>query len=179
MLCCERQNIAVKEIKLERVESQKQIDTLCAIAKIVWHETFDSLLPPGQTDYMIDHFQSDHAVKDQMARQNYRYYLAKLEGEYAGFVGYAPWYEGQKEMYLSKVYLLSQCRGQGVVRRLFQWVEEETKKEGLSKIRLTVNKKNTHAAQVYAHYGYETVEAVETDIGSGYVMDDYVMVKHV
>ncbi|MGI6256388.1 MAG: GNAT family N-acetyltransferase [Acutalibacter sp.] len=167
------------EITLERVETQPQIDTLTTIAQQVWHETFDPILEPGQTDYMIDKFQSDHAVKDQMAHQNYRYYLAKLDGRYAGFVGFAPWYEGQEEMYLSKVYLLSECRGQGVTRKFFDLVEEETRKEGLHKIRLTVNKYNTHAYQVYQHYGYENVESVKTDIGSGYYMDDYVMVKRV
>ena len=169
----------MNRIELERLETQEQIDTLCAIAQTVWHETFDPLLPPGQTDYMIDKFQSDHAIKDQLAHQNYRYYLAKLNGEYAGFVGFAPHYQGQEEMYLSKVYLLSQFRHQGVVKAMFDLVEQETKKEGLSKIRLTVNKKNTHAASVYEHYGYKTVEAVEADIGGGYVMDDYVMVKQV
>ncbi len=169
----------MNRIELERLETQEQIDTLCAIAQTVWHETFDPLLPPGQTDYMIDKFQSDHAIKDQLAHQNYRYYLAKLNGEYAGFVGFAPHYQGQEEMYLSKVYLLSQYRHQGVVKAMFDLVEQETKKEGLSKIRLTVNKKNTHAASVYEHYGYKTVEAVESDIGGGYVMDDYVMVKQV
>lgn len=167
----------MSEITLERVETQAQIDTLCAIAKIVWHETFDPILPAGQPEYMIDKFQSDHAVKDQMAHQNYRYVLAKLRGEYAGFVGYAPRYEGKEEMYLSKVYLLPQCRHQGVTRVLFQLVEEETRKEGLSRIRLTVNKHNTHAKEVYEHLGYETVESVKADIGSGYYMDDFVMVK--
>ena len=56
-------------------------------------------------------------------------------------------------------------------------MEDETRKEGLSKIRLTVNKGNTHAVQVYEHYGFRTVEKVKTDIGSGYVMDDFIMVK--
>ena len=65
-------------IILEPVSTQSQIDTLCAIAKTVWHETYDDLLPPGQPDYMIEKFQSDHAVKEQMARENYRYVLAKL-----------------------------------------------------------------------------------------------------
>lgn len=169
----------MQEITLERVETQPQIDTLTAIAKQVWHETFDPILEPGQTDYMIDKFQSDHAVKDQMAHQNYRYYLAKLNGRYAGFVGFSPRYEGKEEMYLSKVYLLAECRGQGVVRKLFDLVEEEARKEGLHRIRLTVNKYNTHAFQVYQHYGYENVESVKADIGSGYYMDDYVMVKRV
>ena len=167
------------DITLEQVTAQGQIDTLCAIAEKVWHETFDPILPEGQTDYMIDKFQSDHAVKDQLQNQNYRYYLGKVDGEYAGFVGFAPHYQGNEEMYLSKVYILSDCRHQGVVRRLFDLVEEEARKEGLSKIRLTVNKHNTHAYEVYQHYGYENVESVKADIGSGYYMDDYVMVKRV
>lgn len=62
----------MSDITLERVETQEQIDTLCSIAQRVWHETFDALLPEGQTDYMIQKFQSDAAVKDQMAHQNYR-----------------------------------------------------------------------------------------------------------
>ncbi len=167
----------MNEITMERVETQEQIDTLCAIAQKVWHETFDSMLPEGQTDYMIDKFQSDHAIKDQMAHQNYRYYLAKLQGNYAGFVGFAPRYEGKEEMYLSKVYLLPEARHQGVVKAMFELVEEQTKQEGLSKIRLTVNKHNTHAAKVYEHYGYKTVECAVADIGNGYVMDDFIMVK--
>ena len=93
-------------IILEPVSTQSQIDTLCAIAKTVWHETYDDLLPPGQPDYMIEKFQSDHAVKEQMARENYRYVLAKLGEAYVGFVGYAPRYQGQEEMYLSKAYIL-------------------------------------------------------------------------
>ena len=43
----------MKEIVWERVETQSQIDTLCAIAEKVWHETFEPILPPGQMDYMI------------------------------------------------------------------------------------------------------------------------------
>ena len=157
----------------------EQVDELAALAKPIWTDHFTPIIGAEQTAYMIEKFQSDHAVKDQMAHQNYRYYLAKLGDRYAGFVGFAPRYEGKEEMYLSKVYILSDCRHQGVVRRLFDLVEEEARKEGLSKIRLTVNKHNTHAYEVYQHYGYENVESVKADIGSGYYMDDYVMVKRV
>ena len=65
-----------------------------------------------------------------MAHQNYRYYLAKLNGEYAGFVGFAPRYQGQEEMYLSKVYLLPEGRHQGVVKAMFDLVEQEARNEG-------------------------------------------------
>ena len=38
----------MNRIELEPVASQGQIDTLCAIAKNVWHETFDPILPRGR-----------------------------------------------------------------------------------------------------------------------------------
>ena len=94
-------------------------------------------------------------------------------------MGLSPRYQGQEELYLSKVYLLPQCRRQGVAKTFFRLAEQVAGEEGLHKIRLTVNKHNIHAKEVYEHYGYETVESVKTDIGSGYYMDDYVMVKRV
>lgn len=165
------------DVQLKKVETQEQIGSLCRIAERVWHLTYDDLVPEGQVEYMLDKFQSPHAVKDQMARLNYRYYLIACDGQDAGFVGFSPRYEGREEMFLSKVYLLPEYRGQGAVSKAFALVEQETRREGLSRIRLTVNKGNAHAVEVYQHYGFHTVEKVETDIGSGYVMDDYIMVK--
>ena len=167
----------MRNINLEKVESQEQIDSLCEIVRVVWHETYDPLLPDGQVEYMLDKFQSDHAVKAQMKAQGYRYYLIKIEGKPAGFVGFSPRYENREEMFLSKIYLLPEYHGTGAVSQAFALVEKETREEGLSKIRLTVNKGNEHAIGVYSHYGFQVEEQVKSDIGSGYVMDDYVMVK--
>ena len=165
------------DIMLQKVEGQEQIDTLCRIADRVWHLTYDALLPQGQVEYMLDKFQSGHAVKEQMAHQNYQYYLVLCGGESAGFVGFAPRYEGREEMFLSKVYLLPEYRGHGAVSKAMAFVEEQARKERLPLIRLTVNKENTHAFEVYRHYGFQVADKVETDMGSGYVMDDYIMVK--
>ncbi len=163
--------------EMKKVETEEQVFTLCSIAEKVWHLTYDDLLPKGQVDYMLDKFQSVGAVKEQMAHSNYRYYLMVCDGTDAGFVGFSPRYEGKEEMFLSKVYLLPEFRGQGAVKAAFELVERETRKEGLTKIRLTVNKENTHAADVYGHYGFRIEEDTVTDIGSGYVMDDHIMVK--
>ena len=164
-------------IQMIPVTTEDQIDALCKIAEQVWHLTYDPLLPTGQVEYMLEKFQSPYAVKNQMKNMNYRYYMAVVDGENAGFIGFSPRYEGREEMFLSKVYLLPGFRGQGIVREMFGLVEEETRRENLSKIRLTVNKENTHAVEVYGHYGFYTAEKVVTDIGNGYVMDDFIMVK--
>lgn len=164
-------------VEMKRVETKEQIRTMCEIAEKVWHQTYDPLLPKGQVEYMLDKFQSPHAVLEQMNTLNYRYYFMMCDGKEAGFVGFSPRYEGREEMFLSKVYLLPEYRGQGAVKQAFALVEEETRKEGLSRIRLTVNKGNAHAVDVYKHYGFHTDELAVTDIGSSYVMDDYIMVK--
>lgn len=165
------------ETKLEKVERQDQIDALCKIAERVWNLTYDPLLPKGQVEYMLEKYQSDGAVKEQMKHQNYRYYLLVCGEEYAGFVGFSPRYEGREEMFLSKVYLLPEYRGRGAVSEAFALVEKAAREEDLSRIRLTVNKGNEHAVGVYSHYGFRVEDQVVTDIGSGYVMDDYIMGK--
>ena len=42
-------------------------------------------------------------------------------------------------------------------------------------IRLTVNKYNINTIKAYEKWGFKTVDAVVTDIGSGFVMDDFIM----
>ena len=40
---------------------------------------------------------------------------------------------------------------------------------------LTVNKYNDLGIRAYEGTGFVTIDAVETDIGEGYIMDDYIM----
>ncbi len=43
-----------------------------------------------------------------------------------------------------------------------------------SSVYLTVNKNNS-SYNIYRHLGFEVIDSVVTDIGEGFVMDDYVM----
>lgn len=166
------------DIKFQKVINQGQIDSLCAIAKKVWHITYDSILPPGQVEYMLEKFQSAFAIKDQIANQGYKYHLIICDGAEAGFVGFSPRYMGRNELFVSKVYLLPEYQGSGAAREAFSLAEQEAKKEKLPCITLTVNKENEHAVNVYRHFGFQVKDKVQTDIGAGYIMDDYIMVKN-
>ena len=166
-------------ITWKKVETPEEIAALCAVAERVWHLTYDELLPPGQVEYMVEKFLSPPAVREQMANENYMYYIIYGEKEPGGFIGFAPNYQGKNELFLSKLYLLPNMKGTGAARVAFQLAENGARSHRLPAIRLTVNKGNTHAMEVYEHWGFETVESVVTDIGGGYVMDDYIMVKRV
>ena len=60
-------------------------------------------------------------------------------------------------------------------RAAFDFVETLCQAEKLPAIYLTVNKKNFHAIEVYKYFGFHQTDAVVTDIGSGFVMNDYIM----
>ena len=165
------------EIQLKKVEAAGEVEALCRVAKEAWEQAYGELLGPAQVAYMVEKFQSPAAVRAQMAQDGYQYYLIFGDGQPGGLVGFAPRYEGRDELFLSKLYLLPGLQGTGAARAALDFVEAEARRLGLPAIRLTVNKGNTHAAEVYRHFGFETVDAVVSDIGGGFVMDDYIMVK--
>lgn len=163
-------------MEIVAVTTKEHIEHLCALAEEIWHETYDPILPQGQTEYMLEKYQSPKAVAAQIKEQGYRYFLLQQDTA-VGFVGIVPNCENPGELLLSKVYLLSRCRGQGLIRTAFAFVEAFARENKLKKIWLTVNKDNSHAQDVYRHFGFETVKSVKNDIGNGYFMDDYIMMR--
>ena len=68
-------------------------------------------------------------------------------------------------------------RGKGYGRRALQFAEALAREQGLGRIRLTVNKNNRNSIRAYERFGFTIAGPVVQDIGSGFVMDDYVMIK--
>ena len=60
-----------------------------------------------------------------------------------------------------------------------RFYEDLCRTRGLSALYLTVNKHNDLAIRAYRAKGFQTIDAVETDIGNGFVMDDFIMEKRV
>ena len=48
-----------------------------------------------------------------------------------------------------------------------------------AQLSVTVNKGNELGIRAYEGKGFATIDAVETDIGEGYIMDDYIMEKRI
>ena len=165
------------DIELKLVSTPEEIDTLCRLAREAWEKAYMELLGPEQVEYMVEKFLSPEAVREQREHENYAYYIIYGGGAPGGFVGFAPNYQGREELFLSKLYLLPNMKGTGAAHAAYELAEREAGRLGLSRIRLTVNKGNDHAKEVYEHWGFETVESAVTDIGGGFVMDDYIMVK--
>ena len=154
-------------MKLVKVE-ENEINELAELASEILHEYWPCILTDEQIDYMVEKFQSKKAIKEQIKNENYTYYFIKVDNEIAGYVGVS---DKKDYLFLSKLYIRKEFRHQGLGRLAFN----EIKNLGFKKIRLTVNKYNKNTINAYLKYGFKTIDSVVSDIGCGFVMDDYIM----
>lgn len=157
--------------KIIKITEKEQIKQLAEIADGIWHECFRHILSAEQIDYMIDKFQSEYAVENQMQNDGYEYYFLVIDGETAGYTGIR--HENDR-LFLSKLYLKKEYRSRGYSHILFDFMTELCKKHSLKSIYLTVNKYNKNSIAVYEKKGFKNIRSQITDIGNGFVMDDYV-----
>ena len=148
---------------IREIESGSDIMEVNRLAGLIWHEAYRGIVSREQIAYMIERFQSVRAITEQLALEGYRYFLMEDEGRAVGYCGVQP---RDGRLFLSKVYLLHEARGQGRFRQMLEYLR------GLCR---EVNRRNERAIGAYRRAGFREVRAQVTDIGGGYVMDDYIM----
>lgn len=168
----------VKKVKVQfiPVYSDEQIQDLAFMADTVWHEWFSSILSLKQIDYMIKKFQSFSAMKKQLENEGYEYYFLNVNGMNIGYIGIHIEMD-TKKLFLSKIYILKAFKGNRYASEAFEFLEGLCSGMKLSSIYLTVNKYNENSINVYNKRGFVKIKDQVTDIGNGFVMDDYVMEK--
>lgn len=143
------------------------------LADIIWREHYIPIVGKPQIDYMLDKFQSATAIEEQVAN-GFEYFLITYE---AVAVGYISIKKEAVSLFLSKIYVLSSYRGKKIGKSAMIFVEEKAKSYQLKSIRLTVNINNTNSIKAYEKLGFINTGSLVADIGNGFVMDDYQMVK--
>lgn len=166
-----RSDRKMNDVRLIPVETDEQIAVLAKIADEVWHEWFPRILSPEQIDYMVEKFQSVPAITEQIRSGGYRYYYIHRNGVHMGYTGIHPEEDGR--LFLSKIYLKEEYRGKGYASQVFERLKGFCRENGLHAIWLTVNKYNDNSIAVYEKLGFKRIGDGVTDIGNGYVMDDY------
>ena len=153
------------------VSNIELVYSLSAIADDIWHEHFTPIIGEAQVDYMLDKFLSPDALTEQV-NSGYQYYIFSFEYTFAGFAGI---HKENGKLFLSKLYVHKDFRGTGIGTYMFKQFIELCKKNSLDTIWLTCNRHNSNTIEVYKHWGFEIVREEATDIGNGFVMDDYIM----
>ncbi len=155
-----------------KIVDKEHIKELADLASEIWHEYWPCLLSGEQIDYMVEKFQSEHAIIEQIKNEHYTYFFITKDGNKCGYFGIS-----RKEdcLFLSKLYLKKEYRYRGIGRLAFEKIIAIARDFGYSSIKLTVNKNNNKTIDAYLKYRLAIIDKVVTDIGNGFVMDDYIM----
>ena len=162
--------------------------TVERIAHATWPATFGEILTPAQIEYMLAMMYRPAAMAEQVAGgHRFHLLLERASGDrpadaYGGpgepyaavaYVSHQPDYlPGTTKIH--KLYALPRVQGRGYGRVLVEHVRQLARAAGQSRLRLDVNYQNA-AIGFYQHLGFRKVAEHTTDIGQGYLMEDWVM----
>lgn len=160
------------QFEVRKAETDPQVREIAELARIIWNEYFTPIIGKAQVDYMLEKFQSYSALKEQIS-EGYEYYQIFDGGEFCGYTGIHPGEDNR--LFLSKFYIKKESRGKRLGTRVFRFLERLSQERGYSAIWLTCNRHNDNSLGVYRHLGFATIDTQETEIGGGFIMDDYIM----
>ena len=155
-----------------RLATPADIPLIRALALEVWPVTFADILTPAQIDYMLDMMYSETSLREQMDVKGHQFLIAEHDGEPAGYCGYQIDYTPRVTK-VHKIYVLPRTQGSGLGRALLDKVAEIAVAARQIKLRLDVNYQNP-AIGFYERMGFNKVDEITTEIGEGYLMEDYV-----
>jgi ribosomal protein S18 acetylase RimI-like enzyme len=150
------------------------VSAIVSLARTTWLDAYALTISPEQIDYMLaqryDHARlcADTEDPQKWLRQ------AHVDGVLAGFAA-CEIYKG--EFKIDKLYIHPTMQRKGVGAALVEHAAAIAREQGFSAMILAVNKQNEQAIRAYTRYGFHVRDKTVTDIGNGFVMDDFVMEK--
>jgi ribosomal protein S18 acetylase RimI-like enzyme len=149
---------------------------MAAVAAAAFRSNYPGFLSREQIEYMLENRYSSQALRKQAAN-GHRFLIAQLGPQPAAFASFGVSAEDSDEAQIHKIYIRPDVQGMGIGSKLVHLVEERVLALGRSHLSLTVNRLNIHAINFYIKLGFLLRSAVDSDIGGGFAMNDFVMAK--
>lgn len=156
--------------------TEADLPTLAELAGVIWRACYPSIISPEQIEFMLARMYAQETLRTEIRSHGIRFYRLLMGERFAGFASLGPTNETGM-MKLHKLYLLPELHGRGLGTLLLKHCEAEARGLGARRLILAVNKRNSRAIASYERNGFRTVDSVVTDLGGGFVMDDFIMAK--
>ncbi len=148
---------------------------ISALAVVIWRAHYPGIITPAQIEYMLERMYALSILRAELAG-GVRFERAIVDDELRGFASIGPT-EIATEFKLHKLYVHPDWQRHGIGGALLKEVESTARARGATTLLLNVNKRNEIAIRAYHKRGFTLRDSIVADIGGGFVMDDYVMVK--
>jgi hypothetical protein len=149
----------------------EDIPLISHLAEKIWREHYPDIISHEQIDFMLRSRYSPDVIAEGMKARE-KYFLAYYEDE---TVAYASFELMDSYYYLHKFYNEVSKHRKGIGIQFFDYLL--TQIDASRPIKLQVNRKNFKAVNFYFKVGFVIESVGDFDIGGGYYMNDFVMVR--
>ncbi|MBC8053558.1 MAG: GNAT family N-acetyltransferase [Sphingobacteriaceae bacterium] len=157
---------------LIRYATVADIPVIHQLAHLIWPDTYKSILPTGQIDFMLTEMYSLQSLKKQI-NEGVHFIIAELEEKPVGFASFSLSEEKSGTFIIHKLYLLTELQGKGIGSELLNFIKEEVILKGGKALTLNVNRNNP-AVRFYQKYGFMISDEADL-IYHRFVLNDYIM----
>lgn len=150
----------------------EQYQEISDMACQIWQDHYVPIIGQEQVNYMLQKMYDTHAIAQQVA-EGQKFYIIQ-DGDNA--MGYLAISAKETGVYMiNKFYIKTSDQGKGIGEIVFKKLLPLMK--DAKQITLTVNRQNYKSINFYFKIGFRIESVADFDIGNGYYMNDFVMVK--
>jgi len=159
-------------MKIRRI-SIDEVGLINSLAHLIWPDTFREILSSEQIKYMLNWMYAPQKLAEQL-ESGHHFFVIEENNEALGFIGIEPACPTSDALRIHKIYILPNQQGKGLGKQLIDHAMEFARHRNLSRLHLNVNRFNK-AVDFYRHIGFSIIGEEDIDIGSGFLMEDYIM----
>ncbi|MCI1903575.1 GNAT family N-acetyltransferase [Enterococcus hirae] len=163
----------MRNIYLDSIETPEEISALHEMIATVWRGFYKRFMDKNLLDYQLRHYQSIEKIREDIQIKDTEYFfIVANSGERIGYLAYR---FDHDYLYIKKFYLIPEVRGRGYGREVMSYLEDLTVKNGFEKIAVHIAQANAWVVRILEHFGFVITEKLETNLGHGHIMPEYVM----
>lgn len=152
---------------------ETDLGTIAKMAGEIWNAHYVGMLGQEQVNYMLEKFYNRQSLVEQMLK-GHRFYLVGRNGKQIGFLSVSS--ANNLDYFLHKLYIYTDESNAGSGTETLDRLIELAHPKSLT---LTVNRQNYKSINFYFKNGFKITAVENFDIGNGYEMNDFVMMRKV
>ncbi|MGZ4034724.1 MAG: GNAT family N-acetyltransferase [Bacteroidia bacterium] len=154
--------------------SKDDVSLIAQLADRIWKKHYASIITMEQINYMLDKGYSAESLSKQMD-QGHEFTLVYDGTKPLGYISFDT--SDGKNYFLHKFYIEVDDQGKGIGSELFTHVLKQM--PNAETIELFVNRENYKSINFYFKHGFVIKNIINQDIGNGFYMNDFIMIKKI
>ncbi len=155
---------------------QGDIGPIAVLAREIWHAHYPGIITVAQIEYMLAQRYAPAVIAAEMARADVWWYKLTVADHIVAFTA-LQLEDDRTVLKIDKLYVHPSVQRRGFGGGLIAQAGSIARAQGCRELLLTVNRNNLPAIAAYRKHGFVVRAAAVKEIGGGFVMDDFIMVK--